>query len=154
MFTLSCLPHLCIHSYHSFTTITNKWSVFLSDLFSLGSRPDRPAHCRHLTNRTGDQHEPRVGRQDPSASHVCPPPSFRPRTDGSRLLCSPLMGQTAPGQDPMASSATIHIQQTVNKHGAEQFTLKAGPVMQVDVHGTAQPMRAASHTVRDQDWAV
>ncbi len=64
------------------------------------------------------------------------------------------MGQTAAGRDPTASSSTIHMQQTVNKHGAEQFTLMAGPVMQVDVHGTAQPMRAASHTVRDADRAV
>jgi hypothetical protein len=61
----------------------------------------------------------------------------------------PTDGQPAPDRDPTASSASIHIQQTVNKHGAQQFTLKSGPGMQVGVQGTAQPMRAASHTVRD-----
>ena len=60
----------------------------------------------------------------------------------------PTDGQPAPGRDPTASSASIHIQQTVNKHGAEQFILKFGPVMQVGVHGTAQPIKAASHTIR------
>ncbi len=28
MSTQSCLPLLCIHSYHLFFTLTNKWSVF------------------------------------------------------------------------------------------------------------------------------
>jgi hypothetical protein len=61
----------------------------------------------------------------------------------------PTDGQPAPGRDPTASSASIHIQQTVNKHGSQQFTLKSRPVMHVGVQGTARPMRTASHTVRD-----
>jgi hypothetical protein len=63
----------------------------------------------------------------------------------------PTDGQPAPGRDPSASSASIRIQQTVNQHGSQQFTLKSRPVMQVGVQDTAQPMRAASHTVRDPD---
>ena len=60
------LTHLRTHSCHPFPHSLTYGRFSLSDLFSLGSRPDRPAHCRHLTNRTGDQPAPRVGRQDAS----------------------------------------------------------------------------------------
>ena len=143
----------------SLYALTNNDWFSLSDLFSLGSRPDRPdrpAHCSHLTIRTGNQPALRVGSQNDSGCPCQPAPLLPAQNRWPPAPTQPTDGQTAPGRDPTVSAATTHVQQTVNnpEHEAEQFTLKAGPVIQGDVHCTAQPMRTAPHTVRDPDWAV
>ncbi len=55
-----------------------------------------------------------------------------------------------PAADPrwaVCSSRIIH----ESMLEADLIASKAGPVMQVDVHGTAQPMRAAAYTIRPPD---
>ncbi len=144
-------PHTCVPNSPLPYALTNNDRFSLSDLFSLGSRPDRPAHCRHLTI------SPHCGSADraPPAIRVSPLPCFRPGIDGHRLPRSPLMGtvivigQSAPGRDPSASSASIYNQQTVSKHRSQRFTTKSRPNMLIGVADTTQPMWAASQTVRD-----
>jgi hypothetical protein len=79
---LAVPPHTCIPtSPLPYALADNdRFSLRGSDLFSLGSRPDRPAHCRHLTIRTGDQPAPRLGRQNATGyrSYPCEPASLLP----------------------------------------------------------------------------
>ena len=100
---LAVFPHTCVPTFPLPYALADNDRFSLSDLFSLGSRPDRPAHCRHLTIRTGDQTALRVGRQNAPGSaaiRVSPPPCFRPGIDGHRLLCSPLMGSRPRAETP------------------------------------------------------
>jgi hypothetical protein len=83
---LVVFPHTCLPTSPLPFALADNDRFSLSDLFSLGSRPDRPAHCRHLTIRT--------------AIRVSPLPCFRPRIDGHRLLCSPLMGSRPRAETP------------------------------------------------------
>ncbi len=148
---LAVSPHTCVPTSPFPYALADNDRFSLSDLFSLGSRPDRPAHCRHLTNRTGDQPALRVGRQNASG-YPCEPASLLPAQNRRPPApMQPTDGQPAPGpgQDPSASSASIRNQQTVSKHSSQRFTSKSRPDMQVGVEDTTQPMRAASHTVRD-----
>ena len=121
----------------------------LSDLFSLGSRPDRPAHCSHLTIRTGDQPALRVGPQNDSGYPCQPAPLLPAQNRWPPAPTQPTDEQPAPGRDPSASSASIYNQQTVSKHGSQRFTSKSRPDMRVGVEDPTQPMWAASQTVRD-----
>jgi hypothetical protein len=105
-----------------------------------------------------------------AASHVCPPLSFRPRTHGEWLLNSSLIGQTArvdalqlaqprptstrlwfgPAADPrsVVCSSRITYESVLEP---DPMASKAGPVMQVEAHCTAQHIRAAAYTLRPPD---
>ncbi len=50
---LAVFPRTCVPTSPLPYALADNDRFSLSDLFSLGSRPDRPAHCRHLTIRTG-----------------------------------------------------------------------------------------------------
>jgi hypothetical protein len=146
---LAVFPHTCVPNAPLPYALTNNDRFSLSDLFSLGSRPDRPAHCRHLTIRAGDQPAPRVGCQSASGYPCQPAPLLPARNRWPPAPTQPTDGQTAPGRDPSASSASIYNQQTVSKHRSQRFTTKSRPDMPVGVADSTQPMWAASQTVRD-----
>ena len=132
--------------------LANNGRFSLSDLFSLGSRPDRPdrpAHCSHLTIRTGNQPALRVGSQNDSGCPCQPAPLLPAQNRWPPAPTQPTDEQPAPGRDPSASSASIYNQQTVSKHGSQRFTSKSRPDMRVGVEDPTQPMWAASQTVRD-----
>ncbi len=92
--------HLHIHFshplMHSLTMIG-----FLSQIGSL-SAPGPTGPLTADTLLTGQAISPRLGWADriPPASRVSPPPYFRPRIDGHRLLCSPLMGSRPRAETP------------------------------------------------------
>ncbi len=90
-------PHTCVPTSPLPYALADNDRFSLSDLFSLGSRPDRPAHCRRLIIRSGDQPALRVGRQN-TPSYPCEPASLLPaRNIWPPAPMQPTDGQPAPG---------------------------------------------------------
>ncbi len=95
------LPHFLHPLLPFFSTLTNKWSVFLSQICSL-SAPGPTGPLTADSSPTGQAISSRPWWADwmPPASRVCQPPSFRPRIDDRRLLCSPLTGRRPRAEPP------------------------------------------------------
>ncbi len=162
--------HLWSHLHLPFTTPSpplHQWSVFSLRLV-LSRFQARPASSLAESSPARQDLSLQTGWAGmmPAASHVCLPLSFSSRTRGEWFLSSSLM-QTArvealqlaqprptyirrrldPAADPkwaVCSSRITH--ESILE--ADPIASKAGPVMQVEVQGTAQHMRADAHTIR------
>jgi hypothetical protein len=104
---------------------------FLSQICSL-SAPGPTGPLTADNSPTGQAISPRFGWADrmPPASRVSPPPHFRPRIDGHRLLCSPLMGSRPRAETPplaQPQSALKRMQQTVSTPTTSASTPSSRP---------------------------